>query len=227
MPNTIPIGPPAPALVPGGATIAEGGTAPPTDAPPPAPESVAAAVEAETPLGVEPAGEDPGLLPTILMGVAAFALFSVVLRGYLRRSRERSEASGVEAGERIAAIREAAAAREAPGQSAAETVDLISSLVAQLDARAVRLERLVDHAEAAISRLERAQGLMPLDEEARAEAPRVDRTARPHEGLSNIDPMHRRVYELADAGREPVAIAQELGQPTGQVELILALRRRA
>ena len=42
---------------------------------------------------------------------------------------------------------------------------------------------------------------------------------------TSTDPLHRRVYELADAGKDVLTIAREIGKPTGQVELILALRR--
>ena len=40
----------------------------------------------------------------------------------------------------------------------------------------------------------------------------------------NIDPLTKSVYELADAGRNAVSIAQELQEQIGKVELILALR---
>jgi hypothetical protein len=33
------------------------------------------------------------------------------------------------------------------------------------------------------------------------------------------------IYDLADAGKTPVEIAEETGRDTGEVELILALRR--
>lgn len=39
-----------------------------------------------------------------------------------------------------------------------------------------------------------------------------------------IDPLTRSIYSLADAGHSAQAIAQQLGQHTGKVELILALR---
>lgn len=38
------------------------------------------------------------------------------------------------------------------------------------------------------------------------------------------DDISRRTYELADAGRTPIQIAQQLGQNLGEVELILNLR---
>lgn len=40
----------------------------------------------------------------------------------------------------------------------------------------------------------------------------------------NIDPLTESVYQLADAGRNAVSIAQELEEQIGKVELILALR---
>jgi hypothetical protein len=46
------------------------------------------------------------------------------------------------------------------------------------------------------------------------------RTADPF----GLDPLTRDIYTLADAGHSASAIAQQLGQHTGKVELILALR---
>ncbi|MEQ8845062.1 MAG: hypothetical protein RIB58_09430 [Phycisphaerales bacterium] len=39
------------------------------------------------------------------------------------------------------------------------------------------------------------------------------------------DPLHQEVYDLADAGEPPLAIARRLDQQVGTIELILALRR--
>ena len=39
-----------------------------------------------------------------------------------------------------------------------------------------------------------------------------------------IDPQHRAIYDLADAGQSVPAIARTLARPSGEVELILALR---
>jgi len=40
-----------------------------------------------------------------------------------------------------------------------------------------------------------------------------------------VSPLHRRIYALADEGHDVLSIAQQLEQPQGQVELVLALRR--
>lgn len=42
-----------------------------------------------------------------------------------------------------------------------------------------------------------------------------------------LDARHGAIYHLADAGLSPVQIARQTGLPTGQVELIIGLRRAA
>jgi hypothetical protein len=41
----------------------------------------------------------------------------------------------------------------------------------------------------------------------------------------SIDPRHAEIYALADQGRSPRDIATHLGRPSGEIELILALRQ--
>ncbi len=60
------------------------------------------------------------------------------------------------------------------------------------------------------------------DKEA-APAPQDDPTDTTAED-GGIDDITRRTYELADAGRTPIEIAQQLEQNLGEVELILNLR---
>ncbi len=40
-----------------------------------------------------------------------------------------------------------------------------------------------------------------------------------------IDPRHAEIYAWADQGRTPREIASQLGRPSGEIELILALRQ--
>jgi hypothetical protein len=51
-------------------------------------------------------------------------------------------------------------------------------------------------------------------------------TAQPHGGAAGNDPeaLAQQIYRLSDAGLTPSEIAQRLGQHTGKVELIIALR---
>ncbi len=95
---------------------------------------------------------------------------------------------------------------------AAEVESLVRELVTELDARADRLERLIAEADRRVLRLER-----PVVETKPERAP---------EPRADGDPMARRIYGLADEGLPVVEIARRLEQPTGKVELILALRGR-
>jgi DNA-binding NarL/FixJ family response regulator len=47
------------------------------------------------------------------------------------------------------------------------------------------------------------------------------------EPQQQLDPRHARVYDLADEGHSPQEIARELERPSGEIELILALRSRS
>ncbi len=100
--------------------------------------------------------------------------------------------------------------KQAPQAGEVET--LVRELVAELDARADRLERLIAEADRRVSLLER-----PVVEAKPERAP---------EARADRDPMARRIYGLADDGLPVVEIARRLEQPTGKVELILALRGR-
>ncbi len=93
-----------------------------------------------------------------------------------------------------------------PDADAAELNHITRDLIAQLDRRAADLESLIAAAD------ERIATLRSLP-------------ATPSMLVEPKDPLHARIHALADAGRSPIDIARETGCPTGQVELILALRR--
>lgn len=105
--------------------------------------------------------------------------------------------------------------------------DLADHLCARMDERAERLESLLARAEETLARLERADR-RALAEESSPPLVEVVRTpprARaPASVESAADPLSRRVYELADSGREPLDIARSLDEQVGKVQLILALR---
>ena len=100
--------------------------------------------------------------------------------------------------------------------------ELTRRLAATLDNKAERVERLLDRVEARLAELE-SHGEVTT---RRVEAPVPAEPARAHapEAFEPADPVATEVYRLADAGRTPLEIAKELGEHTGKVELILALR---
>lgn len=106
---------------------------------------------------------------------------------------------------------------------ARELNELCTRVADELDRRAERLEKLIAEADAKLARLERltAGAVAPDPLAVLAESKPRAAAVPMHDG----DPLAGEVYRLADSGLPPVQIAQKLGQHTGKVELILALRR--
>jgi hypothetical protein len=146
------------------------------------------------------------------------------------------------------------AGADSEGLSAAEAADELRTLIAEarvlsdeladrFDGRAADMARLLREADLRVVRLEqvlRAEGVAPATLSARDRpppiapppnyvdpvrpSPRPTSVVEPVHALSG-DPMAGEIYRLSDEGLPPVEIASRLGQHTGKVELILALRR--
>lgn len=115
---------------------------------------------------------------------------------------------------------------------------LSDQLAERFDGRAEEMDGLLREADDRIARLEGALS-------AAAHAPRTPAPGPPPDpdppgsgrssraavavehsaGAQTGDPMAGEIYRLSDEGLPPVEIATRLGQHTGKVELILALRR--
>jgi hypothetical protein len=114
-----------------------------------------------------------------------------------------------------------------------ELSDMARQMNAQIDTRAAKLEQLIKQADQRIASLRQAQG-EPVETPAapasapEAEAPKpvlpLDEPNEPTE--PDADPRHAEIYSLADQGRDARQIASQLNRPSGEVELILALRPR-
>lgn len=109
-----------------------------------------------------------------------------------------------------------------------ELSDMARTVSATIDTRAARLEALIDAAD------ERIEILRALGETRTESAPmrqiehvraEVVTTITPPRTMP-VDERHVRVYELSDRGQSVHEIAAALGRPSGEVELILALRSR-
>jgi len=165
--------------------------------------------------------------PSTLMALAGAVILSFTLLRILARQRAASRHEPSPASERIREIRERASSHRGPVEAVmADAVELTNRLAAQLDNRAERIEQLLDEAHEAADRLERA-----LDRASRVRENGLARAAPSSDSASRgIDPgpsdgVHAQIYRLADEGLDASAIAHETGQPRGQVELVLALRR--
>jgi len=91
----------------------------------------------------------------------------------------------------------------------------------KIDGQLARLDasvRMADERINQLAQLERSrQGVPALDVELASETPDQ---AEPRD-----DDPHQPIYRLADAGYTPIQIARKLSRHTGEVELILSLRR--
>ena len=108
-----------------------------------------------------------------------------------------------------------------------ELSEMSRQISAQLDTRSAKLELLIKNADEKIAQLKR------LSHEPLAfSGGSNDSTA--HEQTKSLaeaeitmpDPRHADIYTLADQGRSAGQIADTLGRPSGEIELILALRPR-
>lgn len=103
--------------------------------------------------------------------------------------------------------------RDHVGAVARNAEEVAERLAGEMEAKAQRLDGLLLEARAVIERLE---GMTRSEVEVKD---------TPAEAVMDADAVTGRVYAMSDAGKTPIEIARALGQQTGQVELILALRR--
>lgn len=131
---------------------------------------------------------------------------------------------------------------------ASDLEELTDRLCARLDEKASKLESLLAQAENAIARLDGvslerpAAARTPVESREVADEPEISgalgalgapgasgapliEVARIHRAPREAaDPVSRRIYELADEGRDALDIARSLDEQVGKVQLILALR---
>lgn len=128
--------------------------------------------------------------------------------------------------------------REVEGQMQnllVELSEMARQITAQLDTRAAKLELLIKEADEKLEALRKAGAppltplpppppelFVPNDAQPEAEAP----AAPLPPAAPEMDRRHAEVYRLADEGQSAIEIARRVNRPTGEVELILALRQR-
>ena len=158
-----------------------------------------------TPLG-RPAG-GVALSSTLAAGAV---FIGVLLVGFWYQRRQKANPQAT------------AAKRTENAALANDLTELTERLANELDVKAERIEALLAAADDRIRHLER----LSLETPRSSPDPRlVEPRHRVRHESYGADASHQEVYELADAGLPAVDIARKLDKPTGQVELILNLRR--
>jgi len=108
-----------------------------------------------------------------------------------------------------------------------ELSQMARQITAQLDTRSEKLNLLIQEADAKIAELRRLEGETGITAAKPPETRPSD--AEPPKTAafkSGDDARYADIYALADDGQSAQEIAQQLGRPRGEVELILALRAR-
>jgi hypothetical protein len=140
----------------------------------------------------------------------------------LTRGR-RNAAASVDANltprEKIERIKQMGGMRNDLRELMVEIEQMARRVGAQLDAKTMHMEQLLEEADQKIARLNSIVTSPPP-----GSAP-VESSGEAVESPS--DPLISKIYELADAGQDSIQIAQQLDEHVGKVELVLALREQS
>ena len=156
------------------------------------------------------------VLVVVIVGVCALLLIST-----RRRLREARNSPKTYAREQVARLRDERVVVQDMEELVTQLEQIAQQVNARIETKFAKLEGATRAADDRIERLERllrqAQGQATLDVTVADQA-----TAEP---ADPADPRRQLIFQLADTGHTPVQIAEEVGQSTGEIELILALRK--
>lgn len=182
-----------------------------------------ATATATTAGGIQQAAEqNPAAMVLLGLGILGVIYYSF-LRPKARGTKRRRDPLATPPSRAQSLASERAAERQM--QSVVLELEALSrKMGGELDTKAAKLRALVDQAEAAAARLEAAVGKTAqakAGDLADALAKATD--AKVESGLAGLG-HHRDIYAMADAGKDVHEISRRTARPTGEVELILALR---
>lgn len=173
--------------------------------------------------------------PQLLMLAGGVIGLGVVMRSTFRRVRMSRSQPRTSARERYAGLAKQTEARHDVQQIMLELDQLARQIHGRIDTRFAKLESVIRDADERIDKLSnlvrQARGTAPLDLVAGATTAAERATAEPRNasalgsGECGPEDRHATVYALADTGLSAHQISARVGQTTGEVELILALRR--
>jgi hypothetical protein len=154
--------------------------------------------------------DDPMTKWTVICAVILTIIYAVFRSGYRKKDPlNRSSAP-------VGHLAQQRAVEREMSNVLVELSEMARQITAQLDSRAARLEALIQEADQKIARLSEAP---PAGESLRPGPP-------PQQMPPPPDSRHQMIYDLADQGLTPRDIAARLRQPSGEIELILALRAK-
>ena len=166
------------------------------------------------------------LLIIVVLGVSATMIISA-----RRRRSHQANSPRAYAREQLARLRDESAIREDLGALLVQVEEVTRQMNAQMDTKFRKLERVIrdaDERAARLDRLLRAAEGRPICDVTVGDDHGETLNPPPEQGSDGgREARGAQVYQLADAGHSPVEIAEQTGQRTGEVELILALRPKS
>lgn len=161
----------------------------------------------------------------MVMLALAVGVLAILMLSTRRRVRESQRLSPTSARRRHAELQEEVKASRSLEQVMLELDQLSRQIHGRIDTKLARLEAAIRDADQRIDRLSRlirtAQGGSALDFTVEREGADDANSAR----SDILDDRYAPIHKLADGGKSPVEIARQVGKTTGEVELILALKR--
>jgi hypothetical protein len=155
-----------------------------------------------------------------LIGVGMLALAYVVLRPMMKRKRDPLERNVIQS-----SMAQQRAVERQMQNLLVDLSEMARQISGQLDTRAARLQALLEQADQRIAQLRQLTGATGFDSShSGSNPPSAANEATASAPVSVASPMHAEVYALADEGRGAKEIAAQLNRPSGEIELILALR---
>ncbi len=187
-------------------------------------------------LAQEPSGKiSQNLAPyALVLGILILTAFMLIsARRKIRRSRERD---GLTVQERIQEQTRGRDVCNQIGELMAELADLSRQINGQMDMRLTKMDLLLHQADQkmeALQHLMEGQTNLKNPTAAKHTSPPISSSPPvefkpqplPEKGKNN-DPLVEEVLKLKNMGMSSVAIAQQLERPVGEIELMLAIRRK-
>jgi len=187
-------------------------------------------------LALEPSGKiSQNLAPyALVLGILILTAFMLIsARRKIRRSKERD---GLTVQERIQQQTRGRDVCNQIGELMAELADLSRQINGQMDMRLTKMDLLLHQADQKIEALQHLTEGQPnfknpttakLAPPPVSSSPPVEFKPQPlPEKGKNNDPLVEEVLKLKSMGMSSVAIAQQLERPVGEIELMLAIRRK-
>lgn len=181
-------------------------------------------------------------LPGAIAALGIAMITTVLLRRWLKRTRQVRQAAGAPIREQRERL-QGRAERDSLDRLMVEVQELTRVCAAQIENRATKLEYLIELADQRLNELQRACEDAERRIDSRSSGPtdsavvRATRTTASTGDWSSPsatveaardsnpgDQLSRRVHELSQMGLKSIEIARQLDEQVGKVELILALR---